>query len=223
MKSVVIFSGGQDSTTCLLSSLKENEETIALSFDYGQKNKVELECADTICSKLGVKHTVLNVSDIFHSMTAAPYLSDNGVLGGKSSLDGSLPSTWIPNRNMMFIVIAYSLALKLRYDKIVTGVNSIDYSGYPDCRPAFIDSLRETLALSVPAKKIIIDTPLINLTKAQIWQLANSIGGLEFIKEYTHTCYNGDHTTRNEWGYGCGECDSCRIRKSSYEEFLLTL
>lgn len=224
MKAVVIFSGGQDSTTCLLRSLKEDEITRALTFDYGQKNKVEVECAKNICKALGVKQEILDVSEIFRFVTCAtPYLQDGGILDGCSDLDKSLPITWVPNRNMLFITLAYSYALKIRFDKVITGVNSIDYSGYPDCRPAFIGSIKDTLKLSVPASKVEVETPLIGLTKSEIWKMAYDLDGVGIIKEMTHTCYNGDHVTRNDWGYGCGKCDSCKIRKASYEEFLLTL
>lgn len=223
MKTVVIFSGGQDSTTCLLRSLKEDDKTVALTFDYGQKNRVEIDCAKNICESLKVPQEILDVSSIFHFVTCTPYLEKEGILGGKSNLDDSLPATWVPNRNMLFITLAYSYALKIRYDKIVTGVNSIDYSGYPDCRLEFIDSLKSTLRLSVPASKVELETPLIGMTKADIWRMAYDLNGLNIVKIMTHTCYNGDHTTENEWGYGCGECDSCKIRKTSYEEFLSTL
>lgn len=223
MKSVIIFSGGQDSTTCLIRSLKQDEQTVALTFDYGQKNKVEIECAKEICKTLGVKQEILDVSGIFHFISCTPYLEKSGVLGGRSKFDDSLPATWVPNRNALFITLAYSYALKIGFDKVVTGVNSVDYSGYPDCRPAFIDSIRLMLKLSVPAGNVEVETPLIGLSKAEIWRMAYDLGGLDIIKQLTHTCYNGDHTTKNDWGYGCGECDSCKIRKASYEEFLKTL
>lgn len=223
MRTVVIFSGGQDSTTCLLRSLKRDEATRALTFDYGQKNRVEIECAKNICEALNVRQEIRDVSEIFHFVTCTPYLQDEGVLGGRSDLDNSLPATWVPNRNMLFITLAYSYALKIGFDNVVTGVNSIDYSGYPDCRPSFIGSLKETLKLSVPASKVEVETPLIGLTKSEIWKMAYDLDGIGIIKEMTHTCYNGDHTTRNDWGYGCGECDSCKIRKDSYENFLSTL
>lgn len=220
MKAVVIFSGGQDSTTCLLRSLKENDETVALTFNYGQKNSVEIECAKNICSHLSVKHEVIDVSEVFRKVECTPYLHKDGVLGGKSGIDLSLPATWVPNRNMLFITLAHCYALKISFDKVITGVNAVDYSGYPDCRPAFISALQHAIAESVPAGAVKIETPLIRMTKADIWKEAYDLGGINIIKEFTHTCYNGDHTTRHEWGYGCGECDSCKIRKDSYEEFL---
>lgn len=219
-KAVVIFSGGQDSTTCLLRSLKEDDETLALTFDYGQKNKVEIESAENICNILGVKFVTIDVSELFHTISSTPYLDKSGVLGGKSNLDNSLPATWVPNRNMLFITIAYSYAIKIGYDKVVTGVNAVDYSGYPDCRPEFIKSLRETLKKSVPPANVEIETPLLYLSKVEIWKMAHDLGGFELVRQFTHTCYNGDHKTKNDWGYGCGECDSCKIRKGSYNKFI---
>lgn len=223
MKAVVIFSGGQDSTTCLLRSLKENDETVALTFNYGQKNLVEIECAKNICRSLNIRQEIIDVSDIFQKVECTPYLHKDGILGGKSDIDSGLPSTWVPNRNMLFIVLAHCYALKIGFDKVITGVNAVDYSGYPDCRPEFISALRHAIFESVPSGKVEIEAPLIRMSKAEIWKEAYDLNGIQVIKELTHTCYNGDHVTKHEWGYGCGECDSCKIRKSSYEEFLRTL
>lgn len=218
MKSIVVFSGGQDSTTCLLKALHEGDEVIALSFNYRQKNCVELTCANKICELLNVEHRTLDISSVMDAISDTPYLRGEE-LSGKSSLDESLPSTWVPNRNLLFAVLAHSFAAKMGFDKIILGVNSVDYSGYPDCRPEFVESLRKVLGLSVPGKTIQVDCPLLHLSKEEIWGLANSLGKLSFITQYTHTCYNGDHQTWHEWGYGCGECDACKIRKSSFEEF----
>ena len=132
----------------------------------------------------------------------------------------NLPASWIPHRNMMFLTICHAIAIQRNYDFVYTGVNSVDYSGYPDCRSDFLLCLEETFTLSCE-KVIAIQAPLIYLTKEQIWAESEKLGILDLIIKDTHTCYNGNHTDLHEWGYGCGECSACVIRKNSYKKFSL--
>jgi 7-cyano-7-deazaguanine synthase len=215
-KAVVIFSGGQDSTTCLYWAIskfgKENVETI--TFNYGQKHSIELEQSNKICLNEGIKQTVIDISFLDTLVESA--LTSNGDVNKLNNK--GLPSSFVPNRNQLFITLAHSYAQKIGAEHLITGVCQTDYSGYPDCRQEFIELIQEASNYGSQAT-ILIHTPLMYLTKAQTWKLAQDLGCLEKVIIDSHTCYNGDREHLHEWGYGCGECPACKLREKGFNEF----
>ena len=210
-KAVVIFSGGQDSTTCLYWALKRYDIVEAITFNYGQKHSVELDCAKAICLKENVKQTIIDTS--FLNTIVESALTSNGdvnVLNEKG-----LPASFVPNRNQLFITLAHAYAQKINADTLVTGTCETDFSGYPDCRNEFIESVAKTSNLG-SASDILIETPLMWLNKAETFKLANDLDCLKEVVEMSHTCYNGDREEKHEWGYGCGDCPACKLRAQSY-------
>ena len=210
-EAVIVLSGGQDSTTCLLWALKKYEKVYAVSFDYNQRHKKELECAAKICEKLGVEQKVLD-------MTLLNELAPNSLTRDEIKVDESAPETGTPNtfvegRNMLFLTYAAVYAKGRGINDIITGVSQSDFSGYPDCRNVFIKSLNATLNLAMDYEFEII-TPLMWIDKEETWELADSLGGLDIIKEMTLTCYNGI------MGEGCGHCPACRLRKKGFDLYM---
>ena len=210
-EAVVVLSGGQDSTTCLLWALKKYEKVYAVSFDYNQRHKKELECAAKICEKLGVEQKVLD-------MTLLNELAPNSLTRDEIKVDESAPETGTPNtfvegRNMLFLTYAAVYAKGRGINDIITGVSQSDFSGYPDCRNVFIKSLNATLNLAMDYEFEII-TPLMWIDKEETWELADSLGGLDIIKEMTLTCYNGI------MGEGCGHCPACMLRKKGFDLYM---
>ncbi|WP_160722968.1 7-cyano-7-deazaguanine synthase QueC [Bacillus sp. USDA818B3_A] len=211
-KAVVVFSGGQDSTTCLFWALKQFKEVEVVTFDYNQRHSLEIECAKNIANELGVRHHILDMSLLNQLAPNALTRNDIEVKEGE---DGELPSTFVPGRNLLFISFAGVLASQVGAKHIVTGVCETDFSGYPDCRDIFIKSLNVTLNLSMD-KEFVIHTPLMWLDKAETWQMADDLDALDFVREKTLTCYNGIIAD------GCGECPSCLLRKKGLEKYLST-
>ncbi|MCM3728261.1 7-cyano-7-deazaguanine synthase QueC [Neobacillus cucumis] len=211
-KAVVVFSGGQDSTTCLFWALKQFKEVEVVTFDYNQRHSLEIECAKNIANELGVRHHILDMSLLNQLAPNALTRNDIEVKEGE---DGELPSTFVPGRNLLFISFAGVLASQVGAKHLVTGVCETDFSGYPDCRDIFIKSLNVTLNLSMD-KEFVIHTPLMWLDKAETWQLADELEALDFVREKTLTCYNGIIAD------GCGECPSCQLRKKGLEKYLST-
>jgi 7-cyano-7-deazaguanine synthase len=211
-KAVVVFSGGQDSTTCLFWALKQFKEVEVVTFDYNQRHSLEIECAKNIANELGVRHHILDMSLLNQLAPNALTRNDIEVKEGE---EGELPSTFVPGRNLLFISFAGVLASQVGAKHLVTGVCETDFSGYPDCRDIFIKSLNVTLNLSMD-KEFVIHTPLMWLDKAETWQLADELDALEFVREKTLTCYNGIIAD------GCGECPSCLLRKKGLEKYLAT-
>lgn len=209
-KAVVVFSGGQDSTTCLFWALERFKEVIAVTFDYNQRNKLEIECAKNIAKELGVEHHILDMSILSELSPNALTRDDIKIEEGK---DGKLPSTFVEGRNMLFLSFAAVFAKVKGVSHIVTGVCETDFSGYPDCKDVFIKSLNVTLNLAMDYD-FVIDTPLMWIDKKDTWKMADEYGRLEFIREKTLTCYNG------LMGNGCGECPSCKLRKNGLTEYL---
>ncbi len=218
-KAVVVFSGGQDSTTCLGLAIKEfgKENVFAISFLYGQKHAIELECAQRICMLAGVALSVIDVSFFGDMVTSA--LVEDGDVNKAHELKPELPASFVPNRNALFLTLAHAHAQEVGARALYTGVCETDYSGYPDCREAFIESLQATLNLGYETKIQII-TPLMHITKAETFALAEDVGFLDMVLEQSHTCYNGDRTKVHDWGHGCGECPACKLREQGFEEFL---
>lgn len=209
-KAVVVFSGGQDSTTCLFWALERFEEVIAVTFDYGQRHRLEIECAQRIAKELGVEHHILDMG-LLNQLAPNALTRDNiAVEAGK---DGALPSTFVEGRNLLFFSFAAVLAKVKGFHHLVVGVSQTDFSGYPDCRDNFIKSLNVTLNLAMD-DSFEIHTPLMWLDKAQVWALADSMGKLDYVRKNTLTCYEGI------MGDGCGECPSCRLRKQGLERYL---
>jgi len=211
-KAVVVFSGGQDSTTCLFWALKQFKEVEVVTFDYNQRHSLEIECAKNIANELGVRHHILDMSLLNQLAPNALTRNDIEVKEGE---DGELPSTFVPGRNLLFISFAGVLASQVGAKHLVTGVCETDFSGYPDCRDIFIKSLNVTLNLSMDTE-FVIHTPLMWLDKAETWQLADELDALEFVRGKTLTCYNGIIAD------GCGECPSCLLRKKGLEKYLST-
>lgn len=209
-KAIVVFSGGQDSTTCLFWAKEQFKEVEAVTFDYGQRHRLEIECAKKIAKEVGVKHHILDMSLLNQLAPNALTRDDIEVEEGK---DGELPSTFVPGRNLLFLSFAGVLASQVGAKHIVTGVCETDFSGYPDCRDVFIKSLNVTMNLAMD-DTFVIHTPLMWLTKAQTWELADQLGVLDFVRNNTLTCYNGIIAD------GCGECPACKLRKRGLDEYL---
>lgn len=216
MKALVIFSGGQDSTTCLGWAIKRYEEVVAINFFYGQKHDIEVQCAKQICHKLQIPLTSVDISFLGNLVDSA--LTSGGDVNAKHPRLSHLPASFVPNRNALFITLAHAFAQKIGASHLIAGMCETDFSGYPDCRSSFINSIQGTLNLGSDAK-IGIVTPLMELTKAEIFELAREVGVLQTVINDSHTCYEGDHTHFHEWGYGCGECPACKLREKGWNEF----
>ena len=216
-KAVVIFSGGQDSTTCLYWAIKMygKKNVEAITFNYGQKHSVELDCSKEICEMENIKQTVVDISFLDTLVESA--LTSNGDVNEINAK--GLPASFVPNRNQLFITLAHAYAQKIGAEVLVTGVCQTDYSGYPDCRNSFIKAIEDATNLGSDSN-ITIETPLMKLTKKETWQLAWYLGCFTKVVEYSHTCYNGDRSNIHNWGYGCDDCPACGLRKKGYEEFM---
>lgn len=210
-KALVVFSGGQDSTTCLFWAKREFKEVIALSFRYGQKHVKEVEYAHAIAVKAGVEHHIMDVPLI--GSLGKNSLTDPTMEMDESKPVTSCPNTFVPGRNLFFLSIAAVFANEQGIKHIVTGVSETDYSGYPDCRDAFIKSLNVTLNLGLETQ-VIIHTPLMWLDKAETWALADELGVFDLVRYETMTCYNGIP------GEGCGHCPACQLRREGLEKYL---
>ncbi|MDQ0430482.1 7-cyano-7-deazaguanine synthase [Planomicrobium stackebrandtii] len=208
-KAVVVFSGGQDSTTCLFWAIKNFKEVATVTFDYGQRHSAEIECARKIAEELGVSFKVLDMSLI--NQLSANALTRNDIEVNAEE-EGGLPSTFVPGRNHLFLSFAAVYADALGSRHLITGVSQTDFSGYPDCRDTFIRSLNVTLNLAMD-KQFILHTPLMWLDKADVWELSDTLGALDFVQEKTLTCYHGIPST------GCGECPSCKLRNEGLARY----
>ena len=216
MEALVLFSGGQDSTTCLGWSLNRYP-TQAIRFMYGQTHLIELEQATEICLSLGVKHHIIDVS--FFAGIVDSALTSGGDVNKKHDRIKDLPASFVPNRNAFFITIAHALAQKLGIELLIGGMSQEDFSGYPDCREIFIDKMVKALNLG-SSVDINIQTPLMFLSKAEIFYLAEREKILNMVLEDSHTCYNGNREKRYEWGYGCGECPACKLRAKGWDAYI---
>ena len=210
-KVLVVFSGGQDSTTCLYWAKKHFQEVYAVSFIYGQKHVKEVELARELARKAGVSFDVMDVSFIGH--LGKNSLTDTSIRMDEEKPEGSFPNTFVPGRNLFFLSIAAVYARERGISHMVTGVSQTDFSGYPDCRDAFIKSLNVTLNLAMD-EQFVIHTPLMWIDKAQTWALADELGVLDIVRYETLTCYNGIV------GDGCGHCPACKLRREGLEKYL---
>ena len=209
-KCIVVFSGGQDSTTCLFWAMKKFKKIIAVTFNYGQRHELEIVVARNICLEFEIEHHVLDLSLLSQLNPNALTNQNIKVELGKA---GQLPSTFVPARNLLFMSFAGAMAYNERAKHLVTGVSETDFSGYPDCRDAFIKSMNVTLNLSMD-EDFVIHTPLMWRDKAQVWQLSDELGKLDYIRKKTLTCYEGII------GDGCGVCPSCELRLSGYQHYV---
>lgn len=210
-KALVVFSGGQDSTTCLFWAKRHFKEVYALTFIYGQKHVIEVQYAEKLAKNAGVRFDTMNIS--FVSQLGQNSLTNPSIEMDQEKPADSYPNTFVPGRNLFFISIAAVYARERGINHLVTGVSQTDFSGYPDCRDAFIKSLNVTLNLAMD-EQFVIHTPLMWIDKCETWALADQLGELDNIRNNTVTCYNGIP------GDGCGHCPSCRLRREGLESYL---
>jgi 7-cyano-7-deazaguanine synthase len=227
---LVLFSGGQDSATCLAWALSRYERVETLGFDYGQRHAIELAIRPHLLAamralipdwagRLGDDHLL--------DLPVLGRVSDTALTGDAeiAMQANGLPNTFVPGRNLLFITLAAALAYRRGIDVLVGGMCETDYSGYPDCRDETMQSLQSTLRLGM-ATDVSIATPLMWLDKAATWQLAQDLGGsalVELIRTGTHTCYLGERGTLHDWGYGCGTCPACALRANGYAGFVKSM
>jgi 7-cyano-7-deazaguanine synthase len=223
---LVLFSGGQDSATCLAWALDRFDAIETVGFDYQQRHRVELDCRPGILagfrekfpewsSKLGEDHLIdmavlSSISDTALTRDVEIEMNDNG-----------LPNTFVPGRNLVFLTFAGALAYRRGAKHLVTGVCETDYSGYPDCRDDTLKALQVALNLGME-KRFVIHAPLMWIDKADTWKLASDLGGdalIDLVLEETHTCYLGNREDRHAWGYGCGSCPACELRSQGWEKY----
>jgi 7-cyano-7-deazaguanine synthase len=215
---LVLFSGGQDSATCLVWALEKFDRVETIGFDYGQRHKVELECRYRFMSGIGYQgpDRVINLSVLGEISDTA--LTSKKVIEMESN---GLPSTFVPGRNLMFFTLAAAVAYRRDLTALVGGMCETDYSGYPDCRDDTLKSLQTTINMGL-GSQMTIETPLMWMDKAATWKMADDLGGsalIELIKTETHTCYLGDRDNQHDWGYGCGACPACRLRRDGFGIF----
>ncbi|MEY4911987.1 MAG: hypothetical protein RL761_1650 [Pseudomonadota bacterium] len=224
---LVLFSGGQDSTTCLALALSKYERVETIAFDYRQRHSVELD------ARLRVLEQIKPQFPQWAHKLGEDHLLDLGVLGQVSETSltrdvafkmesSGLPNTFVPGRNLLFLTLAAALAYRRDLQVMVTGVCETDFSGYPDCRDDTMKAMQLALSLGMD-KRFLIETPLMWIDKADTWALAASLGGqslVDLIVEHTHTCYMGDRTHRQAWGYGCGTCPACDLRAKGYNRWV---
>lgn len=207
---VVVFSGGQDSTTCLFWAKKRFKKVIAISFDYGQRHKLELQCAKKICEKYDVEHEILDLSLL--NQLAPNSLTRSDIPVDVTREGDNIPNSFVEGRNLIFLSFAAIFTKQKKANYLITGVSQSDFSGYPDCRDNFIKSLNVTLNLAMDYDFELL-TPLMWIDKCETWKMAYDLGVLDIVKNETLTCYNGII------GNGCGQCPSCELRKHGYLEF----
>ncbi|MDB5571420.1 MAG: 7-cyano-7-deazaguanine synthase [Hyphomicrobiales bacterium] len=223
---LVLFSGGQDSTTCLAWALERYERVETIGFDYGQRHAVELECRTDVLAqvretfprwgaRLGEDH-MLRID----ALAAVSQTSLTQDIAFQMQADG-LPNSFVPGRNIIFLTFAAALAYRRGLKRIVTGVCETDYSGYPDCRDDTIKALQVALSLGLD-RRLVLETPLMWIDKAQTWALAHELGAeplVELIRTATHTCYAGERSHLHDWGYGCGACPACELREAGWRQW----
>jgi 7-cyano-7-deazaguanine synthase len=225
-QALVLFSGGQDSTTCLAYALARCDRVETIGFDYGQRHRIELDQRGKIREK------IVAIDPLWAQRLGEDHLIDLGVLGQISATAmtrdvaitteaNGLPNTFVPGRNLVFLAFAAAVAYRRGLQHIVGGMCETDFSGYPDCRDATIKAMQTALNLGME-KNFLLDTPLMWLDKAATWTLAEELGGqalVDLILEETHTCYLGERGTRHDWGYGCGTCPACALRAKGWTQY----
>ena len=223
---LVLFSGGQDSATCLAWALDRFDGVETIGFEYGQRHRVELDCRAAFreglarlnpawAARLGEDHTL--------SLDALAAISDTALTSDAEirMREDGLPNTFVPGRNLLFLTFAAAVAYRRGLRHLVGGMCETDYSGYPDCRDDTLKALQVALNLGME-RRFVLHTPLMCLDKAATWRLAHELGGealVDLVREETHTCYLGERTRRHAWGYGCGACPACELRRRGWEAY----
>jgi 7-cyano-7-deazaguanine synthase len=224
---LVLFSGGQDSATCLAWALEQFDRVETIGFDYGQRHSVELACRQPIIEVLR------QFKPAWQDALGQDHVLDMKILGDISQTaltqdveiqmkKDQLPNTFVPGRNIVFLTFAAAVAYRRGIRHLVTGVCETDYSGYPDCRDDTIKAMQLTLNLGMESR-FVLHTPLMWVDKAATWRMAADLGGdrlVQIMTELTHTCYNGDRSTLHNWGYGCGTCPACDLRRQGYAQYI---
>jgi 7-cyano-7-deazaguanine synthase len=226
-KALVLFSGGQDSTTCLAWALARFDHVETIGFDYGQRHRIELDQRAKILEK------IIALRPDWAGRLGEDHLIDLAVLGQISATamtrdveivmqENGLPNTFVPGRNLVFLTFAAAVAYRRGLTHIVGGMCETDFSGYPDCRDATIKAMGHALDLGMDTK-FNLHTPLMWIDKTATWRLAEELGGgplIDLIIEETVTCYEGDRTHRHDWGFGCGHCPACDLRAKGYQRYV---
>ncbi len=223
---LVLFSGGQDSTTCLAWALSRFSHVETVGFAYGQRHAVELDCRGPVRDglaglmdwgeRLGPDHLV-DLGASLAGIGATALTSEAEI----SMTTEGLPSTFVPGRNLVFLAYAAAIAYRRGLRHLVAGMCETDYSGYPDCRDDTVKAMQLALNLGMD-RRFVVETPLMWVDKAATWSLAEELGGaalIELIVEHTHSCYLGDRTTRHDWGWGCGTCPACELRAAGWRRW----
>ena len=212
-RAVVVFSGGQDSTTCLIQALNQYDEVHCVTFDYGQRHRAEIDVARALALKLGAKaHKVLDVG-LLNELAVSSLTRENIPVPDYSPDATGIPNTFVPGRNILFLTLAAIYAFQVKAEAVITGVCETDFSGYPDCRDEFVKALSHAVNLGM-ASHIRFETPLMWINKAETWALADHRGKLALVREETLTCYNGIK------GDGCGECAACHLWPNGLQQYL---
>ncbi len=228
-RALVLFSGGQDSATCLAWALERYERVETVGFRYGQRHAVELDCRPRIIGKLRAGFPAWAArlgEDHLLSLDVLGEVSDTALTQDRAiEMDRSgLPNTFVPGRNLLFFTLAAALAYRRGLQVLVGGMCETDYSGYPDCRDDTLKSLQVTLNLGMDTR-MLVETPLMWIDKAGTWEMAQRLGGdalVGLFAEETHSCYLGDRSVRHPWGYGCGACPACELRRKGWEAWTAT-
>jgi 7-cyano-7-deazaguanine synthase len=224
---LVLFSGGQDSTTCLAWALERYARVETIGFDYGQRHAVELTVRPTVLEKMRALKPAWNArlgEDHMVDLSVIARLSDTAMTSDVAITmqENGLPNTFVPGRNLMFMTVAAMTAVRRGLNVLVGGMCETDFSGYPDCRDDTMKALQVALNLGM-ATRMKLDTPLMWIDKRQTWQLAEQSGGaalVDLIREHTHTCYLGERGALHAWGYGCGSCPACELRARGYAQYV---
>ena len=223
---LVLFSGGQDSTTCLAWALSRYAKVETIGFDYGQRHAIELSVRPALLQKLRALSPDWNGKlgdDHMIDLSLIAKISDTALTQDVeiAMQANGLPNTFVPGRNLLFMTVAASVAYRRGLDVLVGGMCETDFSGYPDCRDDTMKALQVALNLGM-ATRLKLETPLMWIDKAATWDMARTLGGtalVELIREHTHTCYLGERGALHEWGYGCGTCPACELRARGYRQF----
>jgi 7-cyano-7-deazaguanine synthase len=219
---LVLFSGGQDSATCLAWALARYQRVETVGFRYGQRHAVELECREPVRQalagdRLGDDH-IVDLTAAIAALGETAMTADIAIEMGQ----GGLPNTFVPGRNLLFLTCAAAIAYRRGLRRIVAGVCETDYSGYPDCRDDTVKAMQLALNLGMQ-RRFVLETPLMWRDKAATWALAMGLGGQGFVDvilERTHTCYLGNRADRHGWGFGCGTCPACQLRAQGWERWV---
>jgi 7-cyano-7-deazaguanine synthase len=224
---LVLFSGGQDSTTSLAWALSRYDRVETIGFDYGQRHRVEMDCRVQVLAQLRQLFPAWSPrlgDDHVLDLRVLGQLSDSALTDERAiaMAASGLPNTFVPGRNLLFLTFAATLAYRRGLKFLVGGMCETDYSGYPDCRDDTLKALQVALSLGMD-ERLVIETPLMWLDKTQTWSLARDLGGqplVDLVVEHTHTCYLGERQQRHEWGYGCGHCPACELRAQGFSHFV---